>query len=99
MEDERIVEHAERQLYALASQLRNVPASGPTRELHLRALQLKRELARWRTQLPDPAVREAVFSELEELIRLTRKQPDRSRLAFTMARAAGKPPGLGHQPA
>jgi len=97
MREERIVEHAERQLFALASRLRRVPASGPTRSLHLRALELKRELARWRAQPPDMEARDRVLAALEELSRLTEEQSIVRELAHLPARSAGQPPWLSNQ--
>lgn len=96
MGDERIVEHAERQLFALAAQLRRVPASGPTRSLHLRALALKREIGQWRARPPDAEDRHRVFAELEELCVLTKEQSIARQLAFS-ARSAGQPPWLALQ--
>lgn len=93
---EETIAHAERLLYALAIELRRIPAeagsthaeprrappgsaqqswsrssSAParTRALHVRALELKRDVARWRHSPPTEAERERVFGELEELTR------------------------------
>lgn len=73
---EEAIAHAEKLLFALAIELRRVPIQpGPleeprrTRGLHLRALELKRDVALWRASPPSEAERESVFAELVELTR------------------------------
>lgn len=63
------IDHAERALHVLARDLRAVPVDGTTRRLHLRALELKREVARWRDAEPDVPSRCAALDEIEELSR------------------------------
>jgi hypothetical protein len=57
---------AERLLYGLAGDLRRLPVHS-TLSLHLRALQTKRAVLRWRESPPDEASRRAVFAELASL--------------------------------
>jgi hypothetical protein len=72
--------HAENQLFALAMELRRVPVQSRTRELHLRALELKRDVARWRASRPGESERERVFAEIEALTREAREHgPSLSR--------------------
>lgn len=63
------IDHAERALHVLARDLRAVPVNAATRRLHLRALELKREVARWHDVEPDVPTRCAVLDEIEELSR------------------------------
>lgn len=58
---------AEAILHELALVLLRVPVGEQSRELHLRALALKRDVTRWHLWMPDEAVRHAV---LDELLRL-----------------------------
>lgn len=67
------IEHADRRLFVLASELRRVPLDASTRRLHLRALELKRETAAWRTRPPDPQVVSAVLEEIEQLAQRARQ--------------------------
>ena len=60
-------ERAEALLYDLASKLVRVPLGPRTREVHLRALTLKREVARWRDAPPAEAARRATLDELVAL--------------------------------
>lgn len=60
---------AERSLYSLANDLRRVTLEKRTKRLHLRALELKREVATWRDRPPDPASCSATLEEIEELAR------------------------------
>lgn len=73
---EEAIAHAEKLLFALAIELRRVPIQPAaleeprgTRWLHVRALELKRDVALWRPSPPSKAERERVFAELEELTR------------------------------
>ncbi|HVH40821.1 MAG TPA: hypothetical protein VM925_00715 [Labilithrix sp.] len=63
------IDHAERSLFDLASQLRRIPLESKTKPLHLRALELKREVASWRGRVPDLRTRAAVLDEIEQLAR------------------------------
>jgi hypothetical protein len=54
-------------LHELALVLRHVPVAEHTRELHLRALRLKRDVERWRERVPDARERRSVLEELERL--------------------------------
>lgn len=71
---------AEGLLFALASELRYVPVEERTRELHVRALELKRDVAEWLRRRPDASVRQALCREVQELQAETRSlllRPDR----------------------
>ena len=61
------VQRAEALLFDLAVLLRYVPLGDHTRELHLRALHLKREVRQWAVQPPAPSRLDDVFDELAEL--------------------------------
>lgn len=63
------IEHAERALFVLANELRRVPLEPDTRRMHVRALELKREVARWRDRRPDIRERSAILEEIEALAR------------------------------
>ena len=54
---------AEGILFDIAADLRRAPLAGSLR-LHLRALELKRMLVRWRDEPPDEASRAAVLRDL-----------------------------------
>ncbi len=62
--------HAEALLYDLATVLRCVPLGSHTRALHVRALELKRDVCRWPADRPAPSARRAA---LEELVGLRRE--------------------------
>jgi hypothetical protein len=64
---EEDLQRAEAVLYELALVLRRVPVGERTRELHLRALHLKRDVARWHSHMADDATRRAVLDELGRL--------------------------------
>ncbi len=64
---EEDLQRAEAVLYELALVLRRVPVDERTRELHLRALHLKRDVARWHSHMADDATRRAVLDELGRL--------------------------------
>jgi hypothetical protein len=64
---EQDVLHAELLLHELALELCQVPVDSHTRELHLRALQLKRDVAAWKSAPAPDAIRRAVVAELGEL--------------------------------
>ncbi len=66
------IDHAERTLHALARELRGVPMKPSTRHLHLRALELKRKVVRWRDAAPDVPARSAVLEAIETLFREVR---------------------------
>ncbi len=61
------VRQAETLLYDLAVMLRQVPLREHTRELHLRALQLKRDVGQWVVHPPARSVRQAAIEQLMEL--------------------------------
>jgi hypothetical protein len=90
------LDHAERGLYVLATELRRIPLDAVTRRLHLRALELKRNVARWREHPPS---RETAASTLEEVEALAREAQlhsplaDRSRSGAlaAVARLRGRP--------
>jgi len=63
------LQHAEAVLYELAVLLRRVPLDEQTRDLHLRALHLKRDVAKWHEQVADESSRRAVLNELVRLRR------------------------------
>jgi hypothetical protein len=63
------IDHAERSLFLLASELRRVPLTADTKRLHLRALELKRMVSGWRDGSPLEEDVSAVLEELEELAR------------------------------
>lgn len=96
---DRWIEHAERSLFALATELRRVPLAPDTRRLHLRALELKRAIKRWRDEAPDDAAIGAALEEIEELARaacLHANVADRSRSAALAAlRARAQPTSAG----
>jgi hypothetical protein len=54
-------------LHALATDLVHVPVDSTTRELHIRALELRRDLGLWNESSPGPQVRQSALRELEEL--------------------------------
>jgi hypothetical protein len=58
---------AEVLLHDLATELRSVPLEERTRRLHLRALAIKTELTRWRSEPPDERARRDVLDELVTL--------------------------------
>lgn len=66
------IDYAERYLHGLAHDLRRVPFVESTRRMHLRALELKRAIARWKEERPDVAVRAAAVDEVEALAREAR---------------------------
>lgn len=61
------VDYAERCLHGLAHDLRRVPFLPSTRALHVRALELKRDVARWRRTVPDVDTRVRTLDEIEQL--------------------------------
>ena len=61
------IDCAERLLFELAAELRFVPVEERTRRLHLRALELKREVRSWRTQPPELAACDALCDEVQSL--------------------------------
>ncbi len=63
------IEHAERRLRALAIELRRVPLAERTWRMHVRALELKRAVARWRAERPAVAERTALVAEIDDLAR------------------------------
>lgn len=85
------IDHAERSLFALASELRRVPLDASTKGLHLRALELKREIARWRGRPPDPREPNAVLEEIERLAEETRRRPTRMARSRSLVPATCSP--------
>lgn len=63
---------AERLLFALATDLRHVRVEEATRALHLRALELKRVVARWPKDRPEHEARRALCDEVLALHGQTR---------------------------
>lgn len=61
------VDYAERCLHGLAHDLRRVPFLPSTRRMHVRALELKRDAARWRATVPDVDARVRTLDEIEQL--------------------------------
>ncbi len=74
---------AETLLFELASALRFVPVEETTRDLHIRALELKRTVRDWMREPPAASAREATCDEILELQARTKMA-----LAFGSARAA-----------
>ena len=68
-EFERDVCRATSVLHSLAVELLHVPVDSCTRELHIRALDYKRDVARWTEGSPSAETRAAVISDLEALQR------------------------------
>jgi len=60
---------AEVALYELALVLRRVRVDEYTHELHVRVLRLKRDVARWPSEMPELAERSAVLDELRRMQR------------------------------
>jgi hypothetical protein len=58
---------AEAVLHELALVLLRVPVDEHTRDLHLRVLRLKRDIARWHSRMPDESARRTVINELARL--------------------------------
>jgi hypothetical protein len=85
------VDHAERSLYVLATELRRIPLDTATKRLHLRALELKRNVARWREHPPS---RETAVSTLEEVEALAREAQLHAG-ALAKARLHRPPDALG----
>jgi hypothetical protein len=63
------VDQAGALLYDLAVVLRCVPLSPETRDLHVRALELKRDVGRWASEQPPAPLREAAIREILDLRR------------------------------
>ena len=61
------IDHAERCLHVLAHDLRRIPFVESTRRLHVRALELKREVALWSVDAPDVTTRSTTLDEIETL--------------------------------
>jgi len=72
-------ERAERLLFALATDLRHLRIEEGTRTLHLRALELKRTVARWPKDRPAPDERRQLCEEVLSLHAETRARAARSR--------------------
>jgi hypothetical protein len=60
---------AEELLFELATELVRLPFGGPTRELHIRALELKRRVGQWARVIPSDAERRATCDGILELRR------------------------------
>jgi hypothetical protein len=71
-------ERAERLLFALATDLRHLRIEEGTRALHLRALELKRAVARWPKDQPAAEARREVCEEVLSLHAETRARAARS---------------------
>jgi hypothetical protein len=63
---------AEALLRDIAASLRKRPMKGGTSELHVRALQLKRQVSSWTGEVPDATVRQVV----EQVVALHRQAQD-----------------------
>jgi hypothetical protein len=72
---------AERLLYELASELRFVAVEERTRQLHIRALEIKGAVTRWSRERPEARVREAMCDEIVALQARTRAVLSRAALA------------------
>jgi hypothetical protein len=59
--------HAESLLYELAVTLRRVPVEESTRRMHVRALDLKRQVVRWRADQPPRDERLSALDEIDQL--------------------------------
>jgi hypothetical protein len=70
------IERAEALLHDIAIELLRVPMHGAARELHVRALRLKRQVATWTPQVADTTVQ----ATLDQLLALHRQARD-ARLA------------------
>jgi hypothetical protein len=66
------IQRAEAILHDLAAELRLVPLEEHTSHLHIRALELKREVARWAQTCPPRESRVAAIDELVELLTTTK---------------------------
>lgn len=66
---ERDVDRAASLLHSLAVELIHVAVDPCTRELHIRALEFKRDVARWSEVDPGPEVRARTIDDLEALRR------------------------------
>ena len=75
-------ERAERLLYELASDLRFVAVGERTRALHVRALELKGAVRRWRAECPDARARDATCDEIVALQKHARAVLGRSAFAM-----------------
>jgi hypothetical protein len=64
---EEDLRRAEAVLHELALVLLRVPVDEHTRDLHLRVLRLKRDIARWHSRMPDESARRTVLNELARL--------------------------------
>jgi hypothetical protein len=64
---------AEELLHELALDLRHVPVDGQTQALHVRALQIKRDVIRWADQSLAAEERTRVLDELSELRAVARR--------------------------
>lgn len=61
------IDHAERLLFDIAIDLRRTGTRPEAVGLHLRALELKRTVSRWRDRPPDPPARDATLGAIEHL--------------------------------
>jgi hypothetical protein len=66
------IQHAEALLHDIALELMRVSTRGSARELHVRALRLKHQVATWTTHVPG-AIVEATINELLALHREARE--------------------------
>jgi hypothetical protein len=82
------IDHAERCLFVVAHQLKRVPLQPSTRRLHLRALELKRAIGRWRDEPPDVAGRDEVLAQIEELAHEVQSFDGYGRLSCSAGRAS-----------
>jgi hypothetical protein len=78
---------AEELLFDLASKLVRVPLGPRTRDVHLRALALKRVVGTWHSDPPDEAGRRAV---IEELLMLHKTAAESARFPSGQTLAVGR---------
>jgi len=81
------IDCAEQLLYELAAVLRAVPVEERTKDLHVRALELKRDVAAWRGRRPSDETCDAILDELEGLVNEARAQRDQGRVVSSRFRA------------
>jgi hypothetical protein len=81
-------QRAERLLFELASDLRFLPLGDGTRQLHIRALEIKGAVGRWMLDPPGAIAREATCNEIVELQSQTRAVLGRAALRAERPNAA-----------
>lgn len=71
------IAHAERRLRGLALDLRRLPLVESTWRIHVRALELKSIVARWRKERPDAVARATLLDYVDVLTREVKRFRDR----------------------